>query len=67
MGITYARQYEFPTKCFYFATSKDFIFKKFRPLNTQHSDKYDALKGPFTGDASHIYIKVEETNVEEQK
>lgn len=28
-------------------------------MNTLHKDKYDDLVGPFTGDSSHIYVKVE--------
>ena len=59
MGVTYAKQYEFPTKTFYFASSNDFVFKQFRDINTLHKDKYDGLTGPFTGDSSHIYVKVD--------
>lgn len=58
-GITYTRQYEFPTKTFYFASSNDFVFKQFRDINTLHKDKYDGLVTPFTGDSNHVYIKVE--------
>jgi len=59
MGVTYKHQYEFPTKSFYFASSNDFIFKKFRDMNTQHKDIYDTLAAPFIGDSTHIYIKDE--------
>ena len=59
MGVTYSKQYEFPTKTFYFASSNDFVFKQFRDMNTLHKDKYDDLVGPFQGDSNHIYIKVE--------
>ena len=56
-GVTYKKQYEFPTKTFYFASSSDFAFRKFRDINTQHKDEYDKITTPFTGDSSHIYIK----------
>ena len=59
VGVTYAHQYEFPTKTFYFASSNDFVFRKFRDMNTQHKDKYDELTASFTGDSNHVYIKVE--------
>ena len=36
MGVTYEKQYEFPTKSFYFASSTNFVFRKFRDINTQH-------------------------------
>lgn len=68
MGVTYRHQYEFPTKCFYFASSTDFVFKKFRDMNTLHKDEYDNLKDPFTGDSALIIKKVEnETDMEAQK
>ena len=59
MGVTYKRQYEFPTKTFYFASSTDFVFKKFRDVNTYHKDKYDGLAGAFTGDSTLVHIKVD--------
>ena len=59
VGVTYSKQYEFPTKTFYFASSNDFVFKQFREINTLHKDKYDGLVGPFTGDSAHVYVKVE--------
>ena len=59
MGVTYKRQYEFPTKTFYFASSTDFVFKKFRDVNTYHKDKYDGLNGAFTGDSTLVHIKVD--------
>ena len=59
MGVTYKRQYEFPTKTFFFASSTDFVFKKFRDINTFHKDKYDGLTGAFTGDSALVHIKVE--------
>ena len=59
MGVNYKSQYEFPTKTFYWATSKDFKFKQFRSLNTQHKDKYDGIEGGFRGNGSHVYITVE--------
>lgn len=57
MGVTYTHQYEFPTKCFYFASSSDFVFRKFRPINTQYKDEYDKIKSQFTGDCNHVHIK----------
>lgn len=59
MGVTYSKQYEFPTKCFFFASSNDFVFRAFRDMNTLHQDKYDDIVSAFTGDSNHIYIKVE--------
>lgn len=59
MGVTYSAQYEFPTKTFYWATSRDFRFKKFRSLNTQHKDKYDTLFEGFAGDGKKIYVPVD--------
>ena len=57
MGVTYAKQYEFPTKTFYFASSQDMVFREFREINKLHEDKYDTIKTPFLGDSNHIYIK----------
>ena len=59
MGVTYTRQYEFPTKTFFFASSRDFVFRKFRDINKQHEDKYDSITEPFSGDSAKIYIKEE--------
>jgi radial spoke head protein 9 len=59
MGVTYSKQYEFPTKSYYFASSADMVFKKFRDLNTQHEGEYDGLTGPFIGNAAHIHKSVE--------
>ena len=59
VGVTYTKQYEFPTKSFYFASSNDMVFRKFRDINTQHETEYDKILTPFTGDSAHIYIKVE--------
>ena len=61
MGVTFTKQYEFPTKCFFFASSSDFVFRKFRDMNTQHKDSYDKdeFTGPFTGDYAHILLKIE--------
>lgn len=59
VGVTYSKQYEFPTKTFYFASSSDFVFRKFRDMNTQHKDEYDKILTPFIGDSAHIYIKEE--------
>jgi len=55
MGVTYSKQYEFPTKSFYFATSADMVFKKFRDLNDQHKDEYDNITTPFKGISAHIH------------
>merc|ERR1719362_2816853 len=43
MGVTYKHQYEFPTKTFYFASSSDYVFRKFRDINTQHEEEYDKI------------------------
>jgi len=43
MGVTFTDKYEFPTKCFYWASSTDFKFKPFPSLNTQHNDKVDSI------------------------
>ena len=59
MGVTYSHQYEFPTKTFYFASSNDFVFKKFRDMNTQHKALYDSFKEAFSGDSTKIYKKEE--------
>lgn len=61
MGVTFTKQYEFPTKCFFFASSSDFVFRKFRDMNTQHKESYDKddYTGPFTGDYAHILLKIE--------
>ena len=59
MGVTYKSQYEFPTKTFYWATSKDYTFKQFRKLNTQHAEKYDGMQEGFRGNGAHVYITVE--------
>ena len=59
MGVTYKHQYEFPTKTFYFASSSDYVFRKFRDINTQHEEEYDKITEPFKGDSSYVYIKIE--------
>ena len=59
MGVTFRQQFEFPTKTFYFASSNDFVFKKFRDMNTQHKDVYDTLTNAFTGDPTVVIIKDE--------
>jgi radial spoke head protein 9 len=61
MGVTYTKQYEFPTKTFYFASSADFVFKQFREINTQHKDVYDTITAPFSGDSTLIYGEPVET------
>ena len=67
MGVTFKHQFEFPTKTFYYASSNDFIFKKFRDINTQHKDEYDKLTTAFTGDPALVIIKDErERSAEEQ-
>ena len=45
MGITYSNHYEFPEKTLYWASSADFTFKKFPPLNDQHREDYDKMTG----------------------
>ena len=59
MGVTYSAQYEFPTKTFFWATSRDYKFKQFRSLNTQHEVEYDNIEGGFAGDGTKIYKKVD--------
>jgi len=58
MGVTYRAQYEFPTKTYFWATSKDYTFKKFRSLNDQHKDKINGFQDGFKGDGKHVYIEV---------
>ena len=58
MGVTYKSQYEFPTKTYFWATSRDYKFKQFRSLNTQHKDKYDGIQAGFAGDGTKVYIEV---------
>ena len=71
MGVTYRHQYEFPTKTFFFASSTDFVFRKFRDANTFHKDKYDELTGAFTGDSTLVHVKVDpevtEADIEAKK
>lgn len=55
MGVTYTKQYEFPTKTFYFASSSDCVFRRFRELNTQHEAMVDSCKDSFTGNCNKIY------------
>ena len=59
MGVTFTDKYEFPSKCFYWASSNDFKFKPFPSLNEQHNDKVDTIVEIFSGDANKIYIRVE--------
>ena len=68
MGVTYTKQYEFPTKTFYFASSQDMVFREFREINKLHEGEYDKIKTPFTGDSNHIYIKeVDEDKKEDEE
>ena len=66
MGVTYKHQYEFPTKCFFFASSNDFVFRKFRDMNRQHETEYDKILTPFIGDSTHVYIKEDREKTPEQ-
>ena len=66
MGVTYKHQYEFPTKSFFFASSNDFVFRKFRDMNRQHEAEYDKILTPFIGDSTHIYIKEDREKTPEQ-
>lgn len=50
LGITYTDKYEFPEKRFFWASSNDFKFKAFPAMNDQHYDKFDDIKGLFSGD-----------------
>jgi len=59
MGVTYTDKYEFPEKCFFWASSADFVFKPFKSMNDQHKEKYNALVGFFTGDPAKVLVKVE--------
>jgi len=43
MGVTFTDKYEFPSKCFYWASSTDFKFKPFPARNEQHNDKVDSI------------------------
>ena len=67
MGVTYSKQYEFPTKTFYFASSSDMTFRQFRELNTQHKELYDTLDGQFTGDSTFIHEKVESDEAQQEE
>lgn len=67
MGVTFKQQFEFPTKTFYFASSNDFIFKKFRDMNTQHKDVIDTLTKAFTGDPTLVIIKDEREMSDESR
>ena len=59
MGVIYNERYEFPEKKFYYASSSDFIFKKFPALNDQHKDQVHNFLSMFSGDPSKVLIKVE--------
>ena len=59
MGITYSQKYEFPEKCFYWASSDDYIFKAFSTLNDQHDATIDELASVFTGNPKQIHVQVE--------
>lgn len=60
MGVTYSHQYEFPTKTFYFAQSNDFVFRKFRDMNSQWRELYDDFNSiPFEGNSGKFYKQVE--------
>ena len=43
MGVTYTDKYEFPEKRFYWASSTDFKFKPFGPINDRHYDSFDDI------------------------
>ena len=59
-GVTYTHQYEFPTKTFYFASSRDFAFRKFRDLNDQHRDLYENFaRDSFSGDSNKMLHKID--------
>jgi len=65
MGVTFSHQYEFPTKTFYFAESKDFVFRKFREMNSHWKDLYDKFNSrPFEGHSGFFYEKVENETTE---
>lgn len=64
LGIFYEGRYEFPEKVFFWASSTDFVFRKFSNLNDFHRNQYDKLKDYLTGDPSLVIIKVEADKAE---
>ena len=66
MGVTYTDKFEFPEKRFYWATSADFKFKPFQTLNDQNADKFDTIKGLFSGDPNLVHIRVVAEKTEEE-
>jgi hypothetical protein len=64
MGIKYSNKYEFAEKSFYWASSNDFNFKKFEPLNDYNREHYDKIKTLITGDPKLIHRKVEPEKAE---
>lgn len=66
LGVTYTDKYEFPEKCFYWASSVDYKFKAFPKLNDQNVDKFDTIKGLFIGDPNFVHIRVAPEKSEEE-
>lgn len=64
VDVQYAYRYEFPEKIFYWASSNDFRFVPFDPLNDQHKADYNQIKSLITGNPSLILKKVEADKVE---
>lgn len=60
MGVTFTDKYEFPSKRFYWASSRDFKFQAFSSeFNSQHQDKVDGIQSAFSGNPNAILIQVE--------
>ena len=58
VGITYANQYEFPFKKFFWALSKDFEFKEMPDLNDQHKAAVNAMDALFEGNPMKKLVSV---------
>jgi len=59
MGVIYKERYEFPEKKFYYASSQDFVFKKFPKLEDQHKDKVHNFLSMFSGDPNKVLVQLE--------
>jgi radial spoke head protein 9 len=64
IDVIYAERYEFPEKIFYWASSNDFKFMPFDPLNDYNRNDYNAIQSLITGNPALILKKVEAERAE---
>ncbi|CDW83569.1 radial spoke head [Stylonychia lemnae] len=66
VSLTYTNQYEFPTKKFFWALSKDFEFQEMPELNDQHKEAINKENSLFEGNPKKKLVSVKKEGEEEE-